>query len=318
MDPLSDVLSLLNARGVLSARLAVGGDWCLQFPGYKGLKFNTLAEGSCWLAMEGSEQAVQLRAGDCYLLTDGRPYKLASDLALPVVDARELYARVVNRAVQYGDNPDTLLIGGKFSLDAANAAFFLDSLPPLIHIPAGSDQADVLLWVLKRLAAEQLGDAIGTSTMAEHLAHIMLVQTLRAYLASDTRALSGWMAALADAKIGAALGLMHGAPTQRWTLAELASSVGMSRSAFALRFKNLVGTSPLDYLLRWRMRLAGQSLANSKASVSSIGLSFGYESESAFSNAFKRVMGLPPREYRSGLTASEPAANEHTDLAQQD
>src|SRR5476649_644596 len=99
----------------------------------------------------------------------------------------------------------------------------------------------------------------------------------------------------------AGVNLLHAEPNRRWTLPELAGEVAMSRSAFALRFKTLVGISPLDYLLRWRMRLAGRALATSKASVSLIGMAYGYESESAFSSAFKRVRGRPPREYRMDL-----------------
>jgi transcriptional regulator GlxA family with amidase domain len=137
--------------------------------------------------------------------------------------------------------------------------------------------------------------------MVEHLTHIMLIEMVRIYLKSEqVQPLRGWLAALADAKIGAALVAMHSAPMQQWMLDELAGSAGMSRSAFSLRFKTLVGTSPLDYLLRWRMRLAGRALSQSRASVSSIGLAHGYDSETAFSAAFKRVIGLSPSAYRSG------------------
>jgi len=305
MDPLSDVLSLLNAHGTLSVRLAAGGNWCIQFPAYDSIRFGTLAEGACWLQVEGMPQPVRLQAGDCYLLASGRPYKLGSDLALKAVDMHEVYAHVNERVVYHGDRPDVQVVGGRFSLDAANAAFLLDSLPPLIHLRADSDQADVLAWVLKRLAAEQLADTAGSAAMVVHLTHIMLLQMLRSYVdGANGVPLAGWLAALSDAQIGAALGLMHAEPNRRWTLPELAGEVAMSRSAFALRFKTLVGVSPLDYLLRWRMRLAGRALATSKASVSLIGLAYGYESESAFSNAFKRVMGRPPREYRMELGRS--------------
>jgi len=302
MEPLSDVLSLLNAHGTLSVRLAAGGNWCIQFPAYDSIRFGTLVEGACWLQVDGMPQPVRLQAGDCYLLASGRPYKLGSDLALKATDMHEVYARVSERVVYHGDRQDVQVVGGRFGLDAANAAFLLDTLPPLIHLRADSDQADTLAWVLKRLAAEQLADSAGSAAMVVHLTHIMLLQMLRAYVdGGDGEPLTGWLAALSDAQIGAALGMMHAEPKRRWILPELAGEVAMSRSAFALRFKTLVGISPLDYLLRWRMRLAGRALATSKASVSLIGLAYGYESESAFSNAFKRVMGRPPREYRMEL-----------------
>jgi len=301
MDPLSDVLALLGARSVLSASLVTNGAWCLQFPAHDCLRFGSLAEGSCWLAGEGLADPVRLEAGDCYLLTDGRPYKIGSDLTVDVVQMRSVEARIVGRVIHYGDDHGTdrvLLIGGRFLLDAANASFLLDTLPPLIHIRAGSEQAAVLGWVLERLVAEQMANGAGATAMLVHLADIVLLQTLRACLAADKGELSGWLAALSDARIGKALGLMHEQPVRRWTLAELSGAVGMSRSAFAARFKTLVGNSPLDYLLRWRMRLAGQMLAKEKKPVSTVAHAFGYDSESAFSNAFKRVMGMPPRQFR--------------------
>jgi AraC-like DNA-binding protein len=305
MDPLSDVLALLGARSVLSASLAAGGAWCLQFPAHDCLRFGTLAEGACWLAGEGLGEPVRLQAGDCYLMTDGRPYKIGSDLDVDVAQMRSIEARIAGRVIHYGDDQDpdrVLLIGGRFLLDAANADFLLDTLPPLIHIRAGSEQAAVLGWVLERLVAEQMTNGAGATAMLSHLADIVLLQTLRACLAADEGEMTGWLAALSDARIGKALGLLHEQPARRWTLVELAAAVGMSRSAFAARFKALVGNSPLDYLLRWRMRLAGQMLREGSTAVSGVARALGYDSESAFSNAFKRVMGMPPRRFREGGT----------------
>lgn len=311
MDPLSDVLALLDARGVLSARMLAGGPWCFRFPAYRGVRFGTLVTGACWLAIDGERAPVRLQAGDYYLLTDGRPYRLGSDLALDAQHAQTMSARIVGRVIHYGDNPDVDIIGGRFILNADNAAFLLDTLPPLIHLRGAAAEArsetDVLAWVLLRLADEQLSNAAGTTSMLSHLVHILLLQMLRAYLASGAPLLPGWLAALGDARIGRALGLIHEQPMRRWTLAELAGAAGMSRSVFALRFKTAVGNSPLDYLLRWRMRLAGRALLDGSASVSAIGRAHGYDSESAFSYAFKRVMGMPPRVYRERKGAGENA-----------
>lgn len=310
MDPLSDVLALLDARGVLSARMLAGGPWCFQFPAYRSVRFGTVVTGGCWLAIDGEGgdacAPVRLQAGDCYLLTSGRPYRLGSDLAIAATDARNMTARIVGRVIHYGDAPEVDVISGRFVLDAANAAFLLDTLPPLIHIRGGSAEAEVLAWVLACLAHEQTANAAGTTSMLTHLVHILLVQMLRAYVASTMASsaasgaplLPGWLAALSDARIGRALGLIHEQPARRWTLAELARAAGMSRSVFALRFKTLVGNSPLDYLLRWRMRLAGKALLDGRTSVSAVGRAHGYDSESAFSYAFKRVTGMPPRAYR--------------------
>jgi AraC-like DNA-binding protein len=133
--------------------------------------------------------------------------------------------------------------------------------------------------------------------MAQHLAYTMLIQALRLHLADGVKGSVGWLFALADNQISAAIHAMHGDPAHRWTLRNLAEQAGMSRSVFALRFKQKVGLSPMEYLTRWRMMLAGDRLMHSGDAVSAIALSLGYESESAFSTAFKREMGCSPRQY---------------------
>jgi AraC-like DNA-binding protein len=137
----------------------------------------------------------------------------------------------------------------------------------------------------------------GSLLVAEHLASVIMVQALRLHLAEGPGGGIGWLFALADRQMSAAITAMHADPAHRWTLQELAERAGMSRSTFALRFKATVGDSPLEYLTRWRMLLAGDRLVNSGDPVSTIALSLGYESESAFSTAFKRVMGSSPRQY---------------------
>jgi AraC-like DNA-binding protein len=136
----------------------------------------------------------------------------------------------------------------------------------------------------------------------------MLIHALRLHLAEGPQGGVGWLFALADRQMGAAISAMHEAPARRWTLQELAEHVGMSRSTFAQRFKETVGESPMEYLTRWRMMLAADRVENSKESVGTIALSLGYESESAFSTAFKRVMGCSPRQYSRDRSQAPPAA----------
>jgi AraC-like DNA-binding protein len=126
---------------------------------------------------------------------------------------------------------------------------------------------------------------------------MMLIEVLGLYMGDTVTGGVGWLSALTDKQISAAITAMHENPGYRWTLQELAERAGMSRSAFALRFKEKVGTSAMEYLTRWRMRRAGDKLVNSSDPVSTIALSLGYESESAFGFAFKREMGCPPRRY---------------------
>ena len=126
---------------------------------------------------------------------------------------------------------------------------------------------------------------------------MMLVQALRLHLVEGSSGGVGWLFALADTQMRAAIHAMHDDPAHRWTLQAMAVRAGMSRTTFTLKFKETVGASPMEYLTRWRMMVAGDRLTNSSDSISAIALALGYESESAFSTAFKRIMGCSPRQY---------------------
>jgi AraC-like DNA-binding protein len=306
-DALSDVLSLLNARSVLSTGMVIGGDWALRFNAFASIKFNVVVRGSCWLTVECVDAPVHLKAGDCFMLTKGRPFGLASSLDIEPIEARSVFTSIVDGVARSGDKDDVFIIGGRVMLEEADAALLLDALPPLIHVRGRSEQADVLRWLLERLTGELADHRPGGTIMATHLVHMMFVQVLRVHLDATERGTTGWLAALSDRRLGEALRQIHAAPSRRWTLTDLADAAGMSRSNFALRFKETLGVAPLDYVLRWRMRLAGQALRQETGSVSAIAQSLGYESESAFSNAFKRVMGSAPMRYRHERRSTAPA-----------
>ena len=172
----------------------------------------------------------------------------------------------------------------------------LGSLPPIVHIRKESDKA-AMRWSLERMKEELRDPQPGGSLIAQQLAYMMLIQALRLHLADGAGRGVGWLFALADKQMSAAITCMHDDPGHPWTLQKLAERVGMSRSIFALRFKETVGSTPMEYLTRWRMLLAGDRLKNSDDSISVIALSLGYESESAFGKAFKRVMGSSPKQY---------------------
>jgi AraC-like DNA-binding protein len=311
VDAVSDVMSLLDPRASFSASLTTGGDWAIQFPGNKDLVFTAVTRGSCWLAVDGMAEPIELNLGDCYLLTSDRPYRLMSDLALETTAVAEVYANVIDGRAFYGESQDTMLIGGRFSFDRNQISILLDTLPPVIHVRAKSAQASIIPWILERLMDELSSAMPGAALMVDHLAHMLFVQALRAHLASGEQSPVGWLGALADSKVGLALNLMHRSPGRRWTLRDLTLATGMSRSAFSSRFKRLVGTGPLDYLLRWRMQLAGKELRRNTESVASIALSLGYESESAFGNAFKRVMGKAPKRYQRESDGYRQPAHYH-------
>ncbi|WP_165222041.1 AraC family transcriptional regulator [Aquisphaera insulae] len=297
MDPLSGVLSLLKPQNTICGGFDVGRDWSIQFPQHDGIKCYAIVSGRCWLSVEGVPEAVHLKAGDCFLLPLGRPFRLASDLALEPVDFRVIHgSRPTGGVSTWNGGGDVSGVGGYFSLTGNHAGILLRVLPPIVHIHRESDRA-ALRWSFDRMMQELREPRPGSFLVLQHLAHMMLVQALRAHLAEGLRGGVGWLFALADEQIGPAIDAMHGAPDHPWTLRELAEHVGMSRSGFARKFKETVGATPIDYLSRWRMLLAGDRLRNSEDSVSAISRSLGYESESAFSTAFRRVMGCSPRQY---------------------
>jgi len=298
MDALSDVLALLEPRTTFTASLTTGGRWAVHFPENPGVKFTALLRGSCWLALDDRADPVELAPGDCTLVSTAQGYRLASDLDLVPEDARAVFADAPEGRAVHGTGAETLLIGGRFTFDPSHTAILLGALPPLIHIRAHTPQAAFVPWILERLAFEASDPAPGSALMVDHLAHMLFVQVLRAHLGTGEAQPAGWLGALADRRIGLALNLMHRSPGRRWSLAQLTAATGMSRSAFASRFKQLVGTGPLDYLLHWRMHLAAKALRRSLETVAAIAFDLGYESESAFGNAFKRVMGQPPRRYQ--------------------
>jgi AraC-like DNA-binding protein len=307
MDPLSDVLSLLKPRSYMSGGFDVGGELSVQFPKYEGIKCYALVSGQCWLAVEGVADAVLMKAGDCFLLPRGWPFRLATDLTLTPVDFRTILAARRDRGIaSYNGGGDSLIVGGHFLLSGKHADMLLGMLPPIVHLQKESDKA-ALRWSLERMRQELHDPQPGGSLIAQHLAYMLLVQALRLHLAEGLKGGVGWLFALADKQMSAAITAMHDDPAHRWTLQQLGKRAGMSRSTFALKFKEKVGSSPMEYLTRWRMMLAGDRLVSSYDPVSAIALSLGYESESAFSTAFKRVMGCSPRQYSRDRNAVFPS-----------
>ena len=322
MDPLSEVLSLLKPRSYISGGFEVDGDIAIQFPKHQGIKCYAVLAGQCWLSVEGVPDAVLLRAGDCFLLPRGLPFCLATDLSLTPVDFQTLLAaRRAGSAVSNHESGGRYIAGGHFLLSGSHADMLLGSLPPIVHIRKESDKA-AMRWSLERMREELRDPQPGGSLITQQLAYMMLIQALRLHLAEREGSGVGWLFALADKQMSAAITCMHDDPGHPWTLQKLGERAGMSRSIFALRFKEKVGATPMEYLTRWRMMVAGDRLKNSDDSISAIASSLGYESESAFGKAFKRVMSCSPKQYSHGssstprtLTAHEGSDNQQMELA---
>lgn len=297
MDTLSQIVSTMKPQHVRAVGLDAGDSWSLAFGTYEGIKFNAVVKGSCWLAMEGLDTPLPITAGDCFLLTQGTPFRLETDPDATPHEAEDIFGTLAGGATaRLNSGGDFFLFGSRFILDGEHAKFLLRSLPALVHIK-GPGSGSTLAWALQRLQDEFREEREGGSLVVEHLAHLMLIEILRRYVDQGALTTIGWLRALSDSRISQALRLMHDQPARRWTLAELASRIGMSRTSFAIHFKACLGLAPLDYLTRWRMAKATEHLLSSDVSVSAVASKLGYESESAFGAAFKRVMGCSPGKY---------------------
>ncbi|HWL88232.1 MAG TPA: AraC family transcriptional regulator [Polyangiaceae bacterium] len=304
MDALSEVLSMLRVSSVLSSRFEGRGAWAFRFPAYKHIKFGGVLSGRFHLWVEGSKTPpLLLEEGDFYMLTDGRPFCSASKPDLPPRDGPPIYRAIRGKdgIVRYQGDGDLALVSlasGRFTFENDVTEILLRHLPPLIHLRAADFGSHALSRILDLLKWETGELHPGADVARSSLAALVLVHVLRTYLASTPQP-QGWLGALSDAKIGSALSMMHARPGERWTIESLASAVGMSRTAFASRFRSQVGSAPLEYLSRWRMTIACTALKHSDESLVDIASRTGYLSDTAFSIAFKRWTGQSPGRFRA-------------------
>jgi AraC-like DNA-binding protein len=302
MDPLSDVISLLEPRSYRVGGFEAGGDWSIRFDPFEGIKCYAVSTGACWLAVDGAGEPVLLEQGDCFLLPRGGPFRVASDLSLPSEDwKRHFIGKRDGELVKLNDSRGVTVLGGHFLLAGPHLEMLLGVLPPIVHLRSEAERA-TLRWAFERMGQELIDPRPGSFLIVQQLVYMIFVQALRLHL--DGRDGVGWLFALSDRQVGAAIAAIHREPGRRWTVAALAVEVGMSRSGFAARFGQMVGDGPIEYLTRWRMVLAGRSLSRGET-IGAVARSLGYESESAFSFAFKRVMGTAPRRHSRQSTTGD-------------
>lgn len=301
-DPLSDVLTGAGFNAACSVRLTAGGDWALRFRPI-ALKFNAVLHGGCWLTPEG-EAATRLDAGDCFIVS-GRPFVLSSAPGVPAVDAAAAFADSPFSAT-YGVGEDVALLGGSVAFAEADAGYLLDLLPSSLVIRTEADGAAPMGWLLDQLDREWREDRPGTRAACDDLLRLMFVHALRAHLATADAGALGWLAGLNDPPVAAALRAIHAEPARVWRLSELAAQAGLSRTAFAERFRARVGRPPVEYAATWRMRVAARRLRESRRTVSAVAQELGFLSDSAFGAAFRRVHGVSPGRYSTVARRAAP------------
>jgi AraC-like DNA-binding protein len=280
MDVITDFLSTIRVQGVCYGRKQVTGSWAPRSAEGSHAGFGLISCGEAW--MDLPDDRIHLSRGDFFLLAPGRDYSLSIGPS----------------------GAPTAVIAGRFSFDETHSKPLSGFLPPIILIRGGQPHTLPLQKTLELLAAEvdaSPSSEPGSEVAVRRLADLLLIQALRAHMADTGTEQTGWLQALADSHIGAALNSMHQRIEHPWTVASLASEAGMSRSAFALRFKRLMSESPLEYLTRWRMYRGSNLLRESNRKLADVAQAVGYDSDGAFHKAFKRVLGIAPGEYRRSV-----------------
>jgi AraC-like DNA-binding protein len=301
MDVLTDVLNTLELKGWLSSRRELTPPWRYDFAASKDSMFHVLSFGGAYLHVEGEAEPRRVEDGDVVLFPTGHPHSLYDDPASPLTRLVHLdYHPQRGHHVVYGEveAPTPLLLCGAFHFEYPNDFLLLHRLPQLIHIPGAQVRMEQgFAEIVRLIARESASQQPGAGVVLRRLTELLFIQIIRLWINQQAEASAGWVGALRDQSISAALGLIHQSPEYRWTVKELAEAAALSRSAFSARFTELVGEPPMTYLTRWRMLRATRLLKN-EVRMETIAELLGYTSEVAFRKAFKREIGIPPAQYR--------------------
>lgn len=307
MDPLGQTVSLLRPKALLWKQMQANGNWTVRFPASAGVVFCFVASGRCDLGVEG-EPPRALEQGDFLLLSRPRRWRLGreTDPARPTVvldyAPRAAASEVVGpeRAHFLGDASrpaEVEILGGRFAFDSANADLLAGLVPRRAEILSKDSTAPRLHHLLALIREEASSERAGKALVLERLLEVLLVEAIRQAPPGAGVAEPGLLAGLADPHLARALRALHGEMRRPWTVERAARVAGLSRSAFAERFAAVVGLSPMDYLLRLRMALAKDRLRFGGARLAEVADACGYRSVSAFSTAFRRVVGVAPGAY---------------------
>jgi AraC-like DNA-binding protein len=298
-DPLGEALHLVRMNGAFYCRSELTAPWgmtMMPMPGY--VWFHVVTSGRVWLEA-GDAEPTLLAPGDLGLVPHGEGHVLRSEPGVPAPGVLDLDREEISDRYEIlrhgGGGEPTTLICGAVRFDHPAAANLVDILPPILTVEAASSpQVEWMQSTLRLMAAEARQLRPGGEAVITRLGDILVIQAIRSWIETDPAAQTGWLGALQDRQIGRALSLVHRDPARDWTVASLADELAMSRSAFAARFTELVGEPAMQYVTRWRMQVAVNSLKEEGATVAELANRLGYRSEAAFARAFKRVIGMPP------------------------
>lgn len=304
VDPLAEVIALLRPRAVFSKVISGAGAWGVRYSAFGQPSFCTMLEGRCLLAVQG-KAPIALEAGDFVLMPATPGFTLSGFEPVVPVAIDALQAAGAQGDLRHGrpdGPPDVRMLGGYFAFGSPDAALLVSLLPTLLHV-RGIERLSVLVRLVREESTEQRA---GRELVLGRLVEVLLIEALRS--TTGEGAPPGLLRGLADARLAAAMRLMHGEPARAWTVDELARRAALSRSAFFDRFSRAVGLRPMEYLLAWRMALAKDLLRQSDVALVEVAERVGYSSASSFSTAFSRHVGLAPSQYARQHEAAVSAA----------
>ncbi|SRR6266404_5725295 len=303
MDPLADLFGSMNIQEAVYKRLEATAPWGIHYAGDPGprIRFGIVVRGSALLRFKNSRRTFFLSAGDLFIfILCDEPFTLMDHPRSPVVASTEVLKLELENGVIHcgGGGPLTTLVAGSFGMSMFEVPLISAILPRFLHLRLEENRSSAFQSVLDLLASETVEPGMASSRLIACLYESLFVYAIRAYASSPAAPPKGWLAAMADKHLSKAIEAMHSSLDKNWSVESLARQARMSRSAFALKFRTVLGQSPLEYLTQWRMYKAGAMIRSKNASFTEAALAVGYGSESAFSRVFRREMGLAPREYR--------------------
>ena len=300
-DPLTDVFGSMGIQDAIHRRVEATAPWGIRYSGDKGLRvrFGLVVGGAAFLRFKNQRRGINLSTGDLgiFILND-QPFTLTDHPRSPVGDFRNVRKLEVDGVIRFGGGGSpTTMVSGSFGMSEHEAPLISTILPRFLHLRLGQNRSQAFQAVLDLLASEIAQPDISPSCLTS-LYELLFVFAMRAYASSPAAPPKGWLAAISDKHLSKAIEAMHSDVNTNWSVASLARESHMSRSAFALKFRTVLGLTPLEYLTQWRMYKAGAMIRSKNTSFSEVASAVGYGSESSFSRVFRREMGVAPREYR--------------------
>lgn len=301
VDPFLDVVQLLRPRATLWSKIEASGRWGLGFRKRDDLLFCRVELGECYL-VRPQLAPVLLRQDDFVLVRTSTPFALTSNQGVEPEDSEDLVAAAKSVSLKLGKGTasQVTLRGGRFVFDSENETLLWELLPPVLHVGFDDTSSWRVRSLLKLNEMETLQPGPGSQFLIARLMELLLVEILRRNTSTPESRSVGLIAGLQDPAIAGALIAMHGEITRTWSVAELARLCAVSRSLFATRFKQVLGVAPMEYLSRWRIAVAKDELRRGTRTIAEIALLVGFQSPSAFSTSFTRVVGCSPKRFISG------------------